>query len=92
MERVFEIGRVYRNEGISRKHNPEFTMLEAYQAYSDYRGMMDLTEALIVRRHRRHRRQLSPPLGRARGRLHAALAPPNLRRPLPRARRHRPHR
>src|SRR5204862_2183760 len=48
MERVFELGRVYRNEGISRKHNPEFTMLEAYQAYSDYLGMMDLTEALIV--------------------------------------------
>jgi len=47
MERVFELGRVFRNEGISRKHNPEFTMLEAYQAYSDYRGMMDLTEALI---------------------------------------------
>ena len=47
VERVFEIGRVFRNEGISRKHNPEFTMLEAYQAYSDYRGMMDLTEALI---------------------------------------------
>ena len=47
MERVFEIGRVFRNEGISPKHNPEFTMLEAYQAYSDYRGMMDLTEALI---------------------------------------------
>ena len=47
MERVFEIGRVFRNEGISRRHNPEFTMLEAYQAYSDYRGMMDLTEALI---------------------------------------------
>ena len=48
MERVYEIGRVYRNEGVSRKHNPEFTMLEAYQAYNDYRGMMDLTEALIV--------------------------------------------
>jgi lysyl-tRNA synthetase class 2 len=47
MERVFEIGRVYRNEGISPKHNPEFTMLEAYQAYSDYHGMMELTEALI---------------------------------------------
>ncbi len=47
MERVFEIGRVFRNEGISPRHNPEFTMLEAYQAYSDYRGMMDLTEALI---------------------------------------------
>jgi lysyl-tRNA synthetase class 2 len=48
MERVYEIGRVYRNEGISRKHNPEFTMLEAYQAYGDYHTMMDLTEALIV--------------------------------------------
>ena len=48
MERVFEVGRVYRNEGISPKHNPEFTMLEAYQAYGDYHGMMDLTEALIV--------------------------------------------
>jgi lysyl-tRNA synthetase class 2 len=47
MERVFEIGRVYRNEGISPKHNPEFTMLEAYQSYADYRTMMDLTEALV---------------------------------------------
>jgi lysyl-tRNA synthetase class 2 len=47
MERVFEIGRVYRNEGISPKHNPEFTMLEAYQAYGDYQSMMDLTESLI---------------------------------------------
>jgi lysyl-tRNA synthetase class 2 len=48
MERVYELGRVYRNEGISPKHNPEFTMLEAYQAYGDYRSMMDLTEQLIV--------------------------------------------
>lgn len=47
MERVYEIGRVYRNEGISPKHNPEFTMMEAYQAYGDYHSMMDLTEALI---------------------------------------------
>ncbi len=47
MERVFEIGRVYRNEGISPKHNPEFTMLEAYQAYGDYQSMMDLTEGLL---------------------------------------------
>ena len=47
MERVFEIGRVYRNEGISPKHNPEFTMLEAYQAYGDYSDMMRLTEDLI---------------------------------------------
>jgi len=48
MERVYELGRVYRNEGISTRHNPEFTMLEVYQAYGDYRTMMDLTEKLIV--------------------------------------------
>jgi lysyl-tRNA synthetase class 2 len=48
IERVFELGRVYRNEGISPRHNPEFTMLEVYQAYGDYRSMMDLTEKLIV--------------------------------------------
>lgn len=48
MERVYELGRVFRNEGISRKHNPEFTMLEAYEAYGDYHTMMDLTEALIL--------------------------------------------
>ena len=48
-DRVFEIGRVFRNEGLSRRHNPEFTMLEAYQAYTDYRGMMELTRSLIQR-------------------------------------------
>jgi lysyl-tRNA synthetase, class II len=48
IEKVYEIGRVFRNEGISPKHNPEFTMLELYQAYGDYRSMMDLTEGLIV--------------------------------------------
>lgn len=48
MERVYELGRVYRNEGISPRHNPEFTMLEVYQAYGDYRSMMDLTEQVIV--------------------------------------------
>jgi lysyl-tRNA synthetase class 2 len=47
IDRVFEIGRVFRNEGLSRKHNPEFTMLEAYQAYTDYRGMMELIRSLI---------------------------------------------
>jgi len=47
IERVYELGRVYRNEGISPRHNPEFTMLEAYQAYGDYRSMMDLTEKVI---------------------------------------------
>lgn len=48
MERVYELGRVYRNEGISPRHNPEFTMLEVYQAYGDYQSMMDLTEQIIV--------------------------------------------
>ncbi|MCS6851564.1 MAG: lysine--tRNA ligase [Gemmataceae bacterium] len=48
MEKVYEIGRVFRNEGISPRHNPEFTMMELYQAYGDYRTMMDLTEGLIV--------------------------------------------
>jgi lysyl-tRNA synthetase class 2 len=46
-DRVFEIGRNFRNEGVSRKHNPEFTMLEVYQAYSDYRGMMTLVRDLL---------------------------------------------
>jgi lysyl-tRNA synthetase, class II len=48
MERVFEIGRVFRNEGVDTSHNPEFTMLEAYQAYADYHDMMELTEGLVV--------------------------------------------
>ncbi|NDH93066.1 MAG: lysine--tRNA ligase [Planctomycetia bacterium] len=48
LERVFELGRVYRNEGISPRHNPEFTMLEAYEAYGDYGTMMDLTEAILI--------------------------------------------
>jgi lysyl-tRNA synthetase class 2 len=47
MDRVFEIGRVFRNEGVSVKHSPEFTMLEAYQAYTDYRGMMELVRSMI---------------------------------------------
>jgi lysyl-tRNA synthetase, class II len=48
IEKVYEIGRVFRNEGIDRRHNPEFTMLELYQSYGDYRTMMDLTEGLVV--------------------------------------------
>ena len=47
LEKVYEIGRVFRNEGIDTRHNPEFTMLELYQAYTDYKGMMDLTEELF---------------------------------------------
>lgn len=48
MEKVYEMGRMFRNEGMSIKHNPEFTMMEVYEAYSDYRGMMELTENLIA--------------------------------------------
>jgi lysyl-tRNA synthetase class 2 len=48
VEKVYEIGRVFRNEGIDARHNPEFTMMEVYQAYADYRSMMDLTEGLVV--------------------------------------------
>ena len=47
LDRVFEIGRNFRNEGLSRKHNPEFTMLEAYQAYGDYESMMELVQSLV---------------------------------------------
>lgn len=47
MEKVFEIGRVFRNEGISTRHNPEFTMMECYEAFADYRTMMDVTEKII---------------------------------------------
>ena len=46
LERVYEIGRVFRNEGLDTRHNPEFTLMELYQAYSDYHGMMDLTEEM----------------------------------------------
>jgi lysyl-tRNA synthetase class 2 len=47
IDRVYEIGRVFRNEGVSRKHNPEFTMMECYQAYADYNDMMDLAQAMV---------------------------------------------
>ena len=47
LERVYEIGRVFRNEGLDQKHNPEFTLMELYQAYTDYNGMMELTESMF---------------------------------------------
>jgi len=61
VDRVFELGRNFRNEGIDRDHNPEFTMLEAYQAYGDYHTMMDLSETLV----RECCRAVNPILGRA---------------------------
>ena len=48
MERVYEIGRIFRNEGMDTRHNPEFTTIEIYQAYTDYNGMMDLTENMVI--------------------------------------------
>lgn len=48
MEKVYEIGRVFRNEGVSTRHNPEFTMIELYEAYADYHDIMDLTENLVA--------------------------------------------
>jgi lysyl-tRNA synthetase class 2 len=60
IERVYELGRNFRNEGIDRDHNPEFTMLEAYQAYGDYTTMMELTEVLV----REGARAVNPVMGR----------------------------
>src|SRR5699024_10528946 len=48
MEKVYEIGRVFRNEGVSTRHNPEFTMIELYEAYADYKDIMELTENVIA--------------------------------------------
>ncbi len=47
MDRVYEVGRIFRNEGMDTKHNPEFTTIELYQAYTDYAGMMDLVEDMM---------------------------------------------
>ena len=65
IERVFELGRVYRNEGISPRHNPEFSMLEAYQAYGNYETMMELTEKTIVEAIRATGQDLKLPFGEA---------------------------
>ena len=48
LEKVYEIGRVFRNEGVSTRHNPEFTMIELYEAYADYNDIMNLTENLVA--------------------------------------------
>ena len=87
IERVYELGRVYRNEGISPRHNPEFTMLEAYQAYGDYRSMMELTEKLIVDAFAATGGRPTAAVGRGHDRLHAAVRPQDLRRAVRRAHR-----
>ena len=58
LERVYEIGRVFRNEGVDTRHNPEFTLMELYQAYTDYEGMMELTESHVPLSGRKGLRQL----------------------------------
>lgn len=63
IERLYEIGRVFRNEGVDRTHNPEFTMIEMYQAYGDYRSMMDLTEEIVTNAARTIRPDLQMPWG-----------------------------
>jgi len=63
LERVYEINRNFRNEGLSTRHNPEFTMLEVYQAYSDYQGMMDLVEGIVAAAGREAGKGESAPYG-----------------------------
>ena len=63
VDKVFEIGRVFRNEGLSRKHNPEFTMLEAYQAYGDYESMMELVQGMVCQVAQAIHRTLKVPKG-----------------------------
>ena len=75
MERVFEIGRCFRNEGIGYRWNPEFTMLELYQAYADYGDMMAITEELVAHVARRNARHHEGHVRGARARPRAAVAP-----------------
>src|SRR5687768_1809557 len=70
IERIYELGRIFRNEGIDRDHNPEFTMLEAYQAYGDYETMMELSESLVVE----CARAVNPIMGRPRETLTVEVA------------------
>ena len=86
-ERVYEINRNFRNEGLSRQHNPEFTMLEFYQAYATYTDLMDLTEAAGRRARARGQRRHEGHLGRRRDRARGAVAPAVDPRRGPRARR-----
>ncbi len=88
IERVYEMGRVYRNEGIDARHNPEFTMIEIYQAYGNYETMMELTEAMITDAIRATGPAVRAAVGREDDRLYAAVRAKDLRRAIRRA--HRP--
>ena len=74
LERVFEIGRVFRNEGSSTRHNPEFTMLELYEAFADYTDMMALTEELVADAARAAIGTTDRRVGRPDRRPHAAVS------------------
>ena len=78
VERVYELGRVYRNEGIDARHNPEFTMLELYQAYGDYRSHDGPDGEADRRGHRGHGPAAETQLGREANRLYAAVRPEDL--------------
>ena len=88
-DQVFEFARVFRNEGLSTRHNPEFTMLELYEAFADYNDMMRLTEELIADAARACDRHDHGRVGRRRGRPHAAVRAPHDDRPDQGARRRR---
>ena len=90
MERVYEINRNFRNEGISTRHNPEFTMMEVYQAYGDYHAMMDLTEGIVCAALDETRRGARGAVRRAQAELHRAVAAAEMERPAEGIRRRRP--
>lgn len=71
-EKVFEIGRIFRNEGISSRHNPEFTSVELYQAYADYNDMMTITEDIIRQAAQVHNNPISFPQDTAHPHAHVA--------------------
>ena len=77
LDKVFEIARVFRNEGVSTRHNPEFTMLELYEAFADYTDMMRLTEQLIARAATDDARHDGRRVGRSDDRPHAAVRAPH---------------
>ncbi len=87
IERVYEIGRVFRNEGVDATHNPEFTMIELYQAYADYNIMMELAEKIISEACKAaNDGKDSCRVGRQDSRLHTTISAGQVWRPVPEAR------
>ena len=89
LEKVYELGKDFRNEGVSHKHNPEFTMVETYEAYADYRDVMDMLEQMVATAAARGDRGHDGALEGRGDRLRAALAAGGLPRRAPRGQRHR---